>query len=72
MLAENNDPEISRQYLGRMFLPKGQTDLDTLLRQSVIGPIGLPAVEAAYPPIHFGQYMDDFYKMGMAYLDRAA
>jgi hypothetical protein len=35
----------------RMFQPKGQMALDTLLFQSVIGPIGLPAAEAVYPAI---------------------
>jgi len=35
----------------RLFHPKGQMDLDMLLFQSVIGPIGLPASEAVYPAI---------------------
>lgn len=43
--------------------------------ESIIAPVPQlvePGTKAAYPPIHFGQYMDDFYRMGMAYLDRAA
>ncbi len=39
---------------------------------SIIAPIPAliePGSDAAYPPIHFGQYMDDFYKHGMNYLD---
>jgi hypothetical protein len=35
-----------------MFLPKGQISQDILLVQSVIGPIGLPASEALYPPVN--------------------
>ncbi|CAB1079349.1 hypothetical protein JY97_03080 [Alkalispirochaeta odontotermitis] len=31
--------------------PKGKTNLDALAAASVIGPIGLPAVEAEYPPV---------------------
>ena len=31
--------------------PKGKTNLDALVAASVIGPIGLPAVEAEYPPV---------------------
>jgi hypothetical protein len=33
------------------FEPKGKTNLDALVATSVIGPIGLPAAEAEYPPI---------------------
>jgi hypothetical protein len=32
--------------------PKGKTNLDTLVAASVIGPIGLPASEAVYPPVN--------------------
>ena len=34
-----------------MFLPKGEIDLDILLFQSILGPIGQPAAEAVYPSI---------------------
>ena len=34
----------------QMFMPKGQIDLETLVIQSVLGPIGLPAYQARYIP----------------------
>lgn len=34
-----------------MFLSKGQIDLDTMVIQSVVGPVGVPASEAMYPGI---------------------
>jgi len=34
-----------------MFQPKGRTNLETVLRVSIIGPIGLPQQEAMYPPV---------------------
>jgi hypothetical protein len=37
--------------MNNMFLPKGQMSLDVLVAQSVVGPIGVLAVEAVYPPI---------------------
>jgi hypothetical protein len=33
------------------FKPKGEMPLELLLFQSVLGPIGLPAVEAVYPGV---------------------
>ena len=39
-------------FLTRAFQPKGKMDLDTLVLQSVIGPVGQPAAEAAYPPVN--------------------
>jgi hypothetical protein len=50
-LRRATDPEFQQQSLLGLFLPKGQMTLDLLVFQSVIGPIGLPAVEAAYPAI---------------------
>ena len=50
-LATTVDPSASRESVLRMFLPKGKMALDELVKQSVIGPIGLPAVEAVYPPV---------------------
>jgi isopenicillin N synthase-like dioxygenase len=41
--------------------------------ESIIAPIPQliePGTQSAYPPIHFGTYMDEFYKKGMTYLDR--
>jgi len=50
-LARANEPGAMKQSALRLFHPKGQMDLDMLLSQSVIGPIGLPASEAVYPAI---------------------
>ena len=49
-LAKTNNPEFKKD-MSRMFQPKGQMTLELLLSQSVIGPIGMPAVEAVYPPV---------------------
>ena len=49
-LSGMNDP-AKREKLGKLFQPKGRITLDLLLTQSVIGPIGVPAAEALYPPI---------------------
>ena len=38
-------------YTFEMFKPKGQMTLGAMVAQSVIGPIGLPANQAVYPPI---------------------
>jgi hypothetical protein len=50
-LARATDPEFKQESMLSMFLPKGQMTLDVLDFQSVIGPIGMPAVEAVYPAI---------------------
>jgi hypothetical protein len=50
VLASMSTPE-SREKSKSMFLPKGQMTLDVQLAQSVIGPIGMPASQALYPPI---------------------
>jgi len=50
-MARGMDPQASAESLLKMFQPKGKMDLETLVIQSVIGPIGLPAVEAVYPPV---------------------
>lgn len=49
-LAKTNDPDFKND-MANMFKPKGQMTLKLLLSQSVVGPIGLPAAEAVYPPI---------------------
>ncbi|MDH3549650.1 MAG: DUF1214 domain-containing protein [Gammaproteobacteria bacterium] len=49
-LAGMNDPAKAHK-MNALFLPKGQMTVDLLLAQSVIGPIGMPASEAVYPPI---------------------
>ena len=50
-LALMNDPDDIAEIVLNLFLPKGQMSLDLLVFQSVVGPIGQPAVEAVYPPI---------------------
>ncbi len=49
-LAMLSDSSFNEQ-LTRIFLPKGEMDQELLVHLSVIGPIGLPAREALYPPI---------------------
>jgi hypothetical protein len=51
-LARITDKEFARKELFDKFLTKGNMTLDLLLFQSVLGPIGLPAVEAVYPVVH--------------------
>ena len=45
------NPAEAAKHLLRVFLPKGQMTLESQVLQSVIGPIGLPATEAVYPPV---------------------
>jgi len=49
-LAKTNNPDFGKQ-MQLLFQPKGQMTLELLLSQSVIGPIGMPAREALYPPV---------------------
>jgi hypothetical protein len=46
---------LDEQNLARlqplMFQPKGETNLETVLAVSVLGPIGVPREEAMYPPV---------------------
>ena len=50
-LAIMGQPEVVATVKPYWFEPKGETTLDALVATSVIGPIGLPAEEAEYPPI---------------------
>ena len=50
-LAQAADPEFLKNNLSKLFQPKGDMELDVLVFQSVIGPIGLPAAEAVYPAL---------------------
>ena len=50
-LAIMGQPEVAAKIKPYWFEPKGETNLDTLVATSVIGPIGLPAAEAEYPAI---------------------
>jgi hypothetical protein len=45
-----NDPAMPNKLM-ELFKTKGNMPLDLLIQQSVIGPIGMPAVEAVYPSI---------------------
>ncbi|MDH5345393.1 MAG: DUF1214 domain-containing protein [Gammaproteobacteria bacterium] len=46
------DEAFKEQELVGKFKPKGETPLELLLFQSVIGPIGMPAGEAVYPGVN--------------------
>ena len=50
-LAIMGQPEVAAKLKAYWFEPKGRTNLEALVATSVIGPIGLPAEEAEYPPI---------------------
>jgi hypothetical protein len=50
-LAKATDPKFFAANVTSLFLPKGQIPMELLLFQSVLGPIGQPAVEAVYPSI---------------------
>jgi len=49
--ARAQDPAETAKYGVSLFQPKGQMQLEHLVLQSVIGPIGLPATEAMYLPV---------------------
>jgi len=50
-LARFNNPEVMASLLPTLFQPKGTEGLESLLLPSVVGPIGVPAKEAMYPPV---------------------
>ncbi len=50
-MAKATDPGWQKRNMLGLFQPKGQMNLERLLFQSIIGPIGLPAFEAVYPAI---------------------
>ena len=45
------DPAETAKFGLSLFQPKGQIPLHLQVLQSVVGPIGLPATEAVYPPV---------------------
>jgi hypothetical protein len=45
------DPAFTEEHGVSLFQTRGKMSLDLLLTQSVLGPIGLPASEAVYPPV---------------------
>jgi hypothetical protein len=50
-IAKTMDAAFWEKASVGMFLPRGEIDLELLLFQSILGPIGQPAVEAVYPSI---------------------
>jgi hypothetical protein len=50
-LARATDPEFMAENVAGLFQPKGHMNLERLLFQSILGPIGQPASEAVYPAI---------------------
>jgi hypothetical protein len=50
-MAKATDPQSMQQLVLVLFQPKGKIGQDTLLFQSVLGPIGQPAEEAVYPAV---------------------
>lgn len=50
-MKKTNDPEFKKKSILNLFQPKGKISSELLVFQSVLGPIGQPAVEAVYPPI---------------------
>jgi hypothetical protein len=50
-LARATDSQFMEENVTGLFRPKGQMNLQRLLFQSILGPIGLPASEAVYPAI---------------------
>lgn len=51
-LAKMSDETAAIDMWPRMFQPKGESDLDTILTVSIVGPIGQPQEEALYPPLN--------------------
>lgn len=49
-MATFSNPE-GNPYEYDMFLPKGKMKLEPMYMQSAVGPIGLPAHQAVYPPV---------------------
>jgi hypothetical protein len=50
-MARATDPAFMAENALGLFRTKGNMTLERLVLQSVLGPIGLPAVEAVYPPV---------------------
>jgi hypothetical protein len=46
-----NDPKKAAPLLTKLFQPKGHMELDELVLQSAVGPLGQPADQAMYPGI---------------------
>ena len=50
-MGKATDPQAMERFVLALFQPKGKISLDTLLLQSITGPIGQPADEAVYPVV---------------------
>ena len=50
-LVDMSNPEVLARVSPQLAMPKGQIDLETLIIQSVVGPIGLPQYQARYIPL---------------------
>jgi hypothetical protein len=46
-----NDPKAAAPFALKLFQPKGHMDIDTMVLQSAVGPLGQPADQAMYPGI---------------------
>jgi hypothetical protein len=46
-----NDPKKAAPFQTKLFQPKGHTDIDTIVLQSAVGPLGQPASQAMYPGV---------------------
>ena len=45
------DPKAAAPFMPKLFQPKGQMDIETMVLQSVVGPLGQPADQAMYPGV---------------------
>jgi hypothetical protein len=50
-LAIWNDPKKAAPFLTKLFQPKGQMNIDAMVLQSAVGPLGQPADQAMYPGV---------------------
>ncbi len=50
-VATWDDPKEAGPFLTKLFQPKGHTDIDTMVLQSAVGPLGQPADQAMYPGV---------------------
>jgi len=46
-----NDPKKAAPLITKLFQPKGRMDIDAMVLQSAVGPLGQPADQAMYPGI---------------------
>ena len=46
-----SDPKKAAPFLTKLFQPKGHMDIDSMVLQSAVGPIGQPADQAMYPGV---------------------